>query len=309
MRIKKSYARFTIATLIAGLASVPSFCQEPKTEKSTKIIVEGTDVGEIRQKVIEELEKAGVEAKVREKVLKLLDSGNKRLQLQESGVDKQVLDLRMNRSQKLNLKDGNESVEVIIGNPSDDSSSGSVPQMRARVLKDIADQKYRIGVACNPGVEDGAGLTVQSVTPDSPAAKADLKEGDLLKSVDGNELKTVEQLVKAVQKSGSENKELTFEILRGEEMKTVKVKPAEIKDLDRIAEDIELNMPQGGFWFDRNESLKDLQDMLGSRMGNRARSGAFAFSLGTEELKEEIAALRREIQELKVMIQELKDKK
>ncbi len=309
MRIEKSYARFTIATLIAGVASVPSLCQEPKTEKSTKIVVEGTNAGEIKQKVIEELEKAGVEGKVREKVLKLLDSGNNRLQLQEAEGDKQVLDLRMNRSQRLNLRDGNENLEVIIGNSEDDSSAEGVPQMRARVLRDIADQKYRIGVACDPGREEGTGLIIQSVTPDSPAAKADLKEGDILKSVDGKELKTVEQLVKAVQKSGSEGKEMSIEILRGEETKTVKVKPAEIKDLDRIAEDIQLNMPQGGFWFDGTNNLKDLQDMLGSRMGNGARSGAFAFSFGTEELKEEIAALRREIQELKEMIRELKDKK
>lgn len=108
---------------------------------------------------------------------------------------------------------------------------------------------FYIGVNCSPadealrtqlGLGDKAGLVVDAIVPDSPAAKAGLKKFDVIHRV-GNDRQAVgevETLTKAVQAAGENS--LKLEIIRGGKTETVKVTPAkrekgrraEIKDLD-----------------------------------------------------------------------------
>src|SRR5205085_284230 len=68
-------------------------------------------------------------------------------------------------------------------------------------------------------VEDG--LTVEEVAADSPAAKAEIKKFDILVKAGDTPLKSLSDLVKAV--DASQGKEIIITIVRGGKDSTVKV--------------------------------------------------------------------------------------
>lgn len=72
-----------------------------------------------------------------------------------------------------------------------------------------------IGVVLEEEDEEGKGLRVSSVMRGFPAARAGLKEGDLLRSLNGLKVKSVRQLRTLLQ--GSEGQEVTLLVIRGEE--------------------------------------------------------------------------------------------
>jgi Ca2+-binding EF-hand superfamily protein len=76
-------------------------------------------------------------------------------------------------------------------------------------LKFVVDSegagKYWIGVAVQPR---GDGLLIEDVTPDSPAAKAGLKSGDVILAVKDTQIKDYEQLAKLVADSEGQTLEL-----------------------------------------------------------------------------------------------------
>ncbi|AMV35141.1 Putative serine protease HhoA precursor [Pirellula sp. SH-Sr6A] len=296
--------------------------EETKEEKKTTAFIvraEGNQQADIQKKVAEALEKAGVADEMKAKILKEVAVAEEKAR---QAAKKGELSAKKAEAAEKMAKDAEvQIIELHGGEPGDVvelnvTGEGGVQQrlkqLRARVLRDMADQKYRIGVACRSEMaEDGStiekpegqeGLVVESVFPDSPAAKAGVKEGDLLLKIDEKALTDVDQLMKAVQVAGKENKALHIAIARDEEKLTLEVKPAEIKDLDRVVENIELNMPSGG-WLFQGAPLQEMP-VPGVQGMNAAR--AFAFSAGDRELKMEIEKLRKEVAELKEMIRDLK---
>lgn len=75
-------------------------------------------------------------------------------------------------------------------------------------------------------VEKGCRLT--EIFPGMPAEKAGLKEGDIVTKFDGQPIKTLDELIKAVQKKKIGD-EVEVEFLRGEEVKNEKVKLASLR--------------------------------------------------------------------------------
>ena len=96
--------------------------------------------------------------------------------------------------------------------------------------------KYMIGVNCGDvpeslrahlDLDEGVGILVESVSDDSPAAKAGMKRHDILISADDNEIGEVKDLVDAVQKAGEAEKKLSVTAVRSGKVVTVKVQPTQ----------------------------------------------------------------------------------
>ncbi len=92
---------------------------------------------------------------------------------------------------------------------------------------------YWLGLECFPvdavlrshlSLGEAEGLVVEQVVPDSPAAKAELKQHDVLMKAGGKAIKTVADLVGAVDEA--KETELTFEIIRAGKPMTIKATPA-----------------------------------------------------------------------------------
>lgn len=90
-----------------------------------------------------------------------------------------------------------------------------------------------LGLECLPldaalrthlGLAEGEGLIIEQVVPDSPAAKAELKRHDVVVKAGGTAIKSLSDLVKAVDEA-KEN-ELALEIIRGGKPMTMKPTPA-----------------------------------------------------------------------------------
>jgi C-terminal processing protease CtpA/Prc len=105
---------------------------------------------------------------------------------------------------------------------------------------EAAAPAYWIGLICDPAdavlrahlkLKD-TGLVVRHVVPDAPAAKAGVKEHDLLLAVSDKEVSDVRGLVDAVEKS--EGKEITLALLRDGEKTTIKVIPAKRDKAARV---------------------------------------------------------------------------
>jgi hypothetical protein len=95
-------------------------------------------------------------------------------------------------------------------------------------------EKYWLGVECKEaspdlraqlGLEDGQGLVVARVAPDSPAEKAGLKQYDVILAVGETKLSRVLDLSKAV--SATEGKTAELRILRGGKEQLIAVTPAQ----------------------------------------------------------------------------------
>ena len=94
--------------------------------------------------------------------------------------------------------------------------------------------KYWIGAECREappelvaqlGLKEGEGLVVVRLLDDSPAAKAGLKQHDVLLSIGDTKLSHLPELIKAV--NAAEGKELSLKIVRAGKEQTIAVTPAE----------------------------------------------------------------------------------
>jgi membrane-associated protease RseP (regulator of RpoE activity) len=90
----------------------------------------------------------------------------------------------------------------------------------------------RIGVSTTPltkqladffGVADGHGVLVTAVDPDSPAAKAGLKAGDVITAVDGQKIEGAGDLARGINKQ--KDGDVTLTIVRDKNQSTLKVTP------------------------------------------------------------------------------------
>ena len=73
-----------------------------------------------------------------------------------------------------------------------------------------------------------AGVMVNEVRADSPAAKAGLKAGDIIVEVDGKEIKSDSELVRAI--SEKKDGDVTLTIVRDRNRQTIRVTPEEVKE-------------------------------------------------------------------------------
>jgi len=83
-------------------------------------------------------------------------------------------------------------------------------------------RKPRIGLQIQD-VEDGKGVTVKDVDEDSPAAKAGIKEGDVITQVNGKEIAGVDELRNEI-KDVKEGDAVKFTYKRGNKTQTADLK-------------------------------------------------------------------------------------
>ncbi len=194
-------------------------------------------------------------------------------------------------------------------------------RMKRLLQQAMGNPTYRIGVQCRPMTkdsegEDEGGVVVEAVGEDTPAAKIGIQGEDRLTKMNGEPLKSVEQLMKGVQTAGKEDKELELEVVRGEETLTLKVKPAKIEvsvQLDDLDGMTFPSHPPFGWVMPGNGAQgwivgRPMPQGGGSLPGNIAIPPQFGVIASQDELKKEIEELRKEIAELKEMIRELKKK-
>lgn len=133
------------------------------------------------------------------------------------------------------------------------------------------ERSYWIGAACFPiddavraqlGLED-EGLVIAAVVPDSPAARAGLKERDVITAIDGDEIDDVPALMAAVE--AAQGKTLKVGIVRGGKPQTVEVTPAERPSpevLRRLVEQREARRGPQAEAAERNaEQMRRLQEL------------------------------------------------
>jgi hypothetical protein len=97
----------------------------------------------------------------------------------------------------------------------------------------LVRSEYWIGLGCSPvpaalraqlGLPDDQGVVVEQVVPDSPAAKAEIKQHDVLLKAGEKPLKTVQDLIDAIE--AAKDKQLAIELIRGGKRMEIKVVPA-----------------------------------------------------------------------------------
>ncbi|HMC12065.1 MAG TPA: PDZ domain-containing protein [Pirellulaceae bacterium] len=111
-------------------------------------------------------------------------------------------------------------------------------------------------------VEDG--LTVEEVAEDSPAAKAAIKKFDILVKADDTPLKSLSDLVKAV--DASQGKEIVITIVRGGKDSTVKVAAIKRPEGERFT----LRAPQPEF----RAEIRRLEEALEGLKAKAGKDGA-----------------------------------
>jgi serine protease Do len=73
------------------------------------------------------------------------------------------------------------------------------------------------------GIADGKGVLVTSVSDNSPAAKAGLKAGDIITSIDGDKVEGAGDLARGINKN--KDGDVTLEVIRDRKQRTIKVTP------------------------------------------------------------------------------------
>ncbi len=182
----------------------------------------------------------------------------------------------------------------------------------ARTVKGLplsGGDRFVLGIALegSDGDDKEAGLVVQSIFDDSPAAKAGLKVDDIVRKVDGKRIDKVDQLIAVVQEAGKEGRKIKILVDRDGKEKEFDVMPKkEASTLSVVGQEL----PE--------ELKKALEGISGGEMkgfvlpGNA--QGAFRmFSPGSndkavEDLREQLDDLKAELKELKSMLKDLKSK-
>ena len=118
---------------------------------------------------------------------------------------------------------------------------GDLRPFTMRLPEGFAGGQFWIGAMCVPAdpalraqlnLKDHEGLVVANILPDSPAAKAGLKQFDVVTAIDGESLDSLHELMQAVHNGGE--KELKLDVIRGGKHQTIAVKPAPRPDADQV---------------------------------------------------------------------------
>ncbi|HEY9805585.1 MAG TPA: PDZ domain-containing protein, partial [Candidatus Obscuribacterales bacterium] len=81
-------------------------------------------------------------------------------------------------------------------------------------------------------VPEVSGVLVMQVMPNSPAAAAGLRRGDVIMAVGSQSVKTAEQLQRAVEQSRI-NQPLQLQVQRGEQTQQLSIRPGDLQDAAR----------------------------------------------------------------------------
>jgi hypothetical protein len=136
--------------------------------------------------------------------------------------------------------------------------------------------KYMIGVTCEPvsdelrahlDLQEGTGLIVQSVSPDSPAAKAGIEQHDILLIAEDKELTTTQDLINVVQTVGAEGKAMNLTAIRAGKEISLSVTPAErpADQLDNVilgGPDVQFQQFGPGIILDGSNPMLDMQQQI-----------------------------------------------
>jgi serine protease Do len=95
-------------------------------------------------------------------------------------------------------------------------------------------QEVTPAIAASLGLHNESGALVAVVTPNSPAAKAGLKQGDVILSFDGSEIGKLHDLPRLVAETPA-NKEAAMTVWRSGQKKNVEVKVGELSDNEKVA--------------------------------------------------------------------------
>lgn len=333
-----SFDRFNLASLIgsasklACLMAVAAICTAPlsaqQASKETKRsstrqiktdavdgklkIVDGNgkvhviDLGDDNQGFVLEqhVESDGQQQKKTQKAYIITSDG------QQKEIDLEELNLSGDQGGRIILRAG------------DDENAIALPQrfLSLNNLEFGSGQDFMIGVNCSE-LSDGIkanlklnhGLMVDEVVEEGPAAEAGVKQYDILVEIDGDDLKNIDQLVEAVQKSGEKETSLDIEALRAGDKMTITIKPEK-----RSSSGVFRFSIPGDFQFNDAEGRIRLKEMFpeGGKLGNEfsfERFGpgiiqGFRANANADEMTAEMAELKKQIAELKKQIQEMKDK-
>lgn len=150
--------------------------------------------------------------------------------------EKQVIELGGD-IEKLMQRDGNEFLLRMM--PMLENQDERLRLPGRMFFSQQAGRKYMIGISCSTvsdelrahlDLEDEVGLVVSGDPSDgSPAAEAGIEKHDILVYADQDELRSIEDLVEAVQKAGEEDREISLTLVRRGKEIGVDVKPAERK--------------------------------------------------------------------------------
>jgi C-terminal processing protease CtpA/Prc len=202
---------------------------------------------------------------------------------------------------------------------------------------------YRVGIGCKVKDEGDsqAGLEIETVFEDTPAAKAGLKPGDRLISIDSQPIHSHDDIVAAVQKAGEANRTVQVEAMRGTESMKVEIKPEQTA----LAEmNIELFQPgwqpgspfRGQAWVmpqlpndgsqlwndpkiqerirdavkDAMETARRATDDRGSARGSRKENASAEEQneKNIDKLQNELREVQKNLEEMKETIKKLTDK-
>ncbi len=123
-----------------------------------------------------------------------------------------------------------------------EADNGAAQSRRGELLREEAERQLRRAVqrASSQSVRFAIGvmleqsddsdserqLVISDVFPGSPAAEADLQSGDVIHKIDGEAVTDAADVTRRVDQAGQEQKSLTLEIVRDDEVLTVEVKPS-----------------------------------------------------------------------------------
>lgn len=244
-----------------GLAPNVTLSQDTEAKESPKVKVEilNQDGESIQQKVV----KAETKLKEPMKGVIRVESKDGKLTLIDGNGDQQELkvdnarSIIVNRSVQSTNKNGQKETNVIgkaiiVGSDGtrreiDFDNVGELnvqmPDIDLFVPKNGGvfqfssnDNRFMIGVSCEPvgkamasqlQLTSGVGLVVVDLDDSSAAAKAGIKQHDILMYAGQNELKSLDGLIKAIQKSGKDKQALQLTLIRGGEEQSVEVMPVE----------------------------------------------------------------------------------
>jgi len=139
-------------------------------------------------------------------------------------------------------------------------ADGSVQRAYLGVLPQVVDQS----MADYYGMERPRGVLITQVNDDTPAAKAKLRDGDIILAVDGREIKNPSMLRNVISLSEVGHK-AELEILRDGKPKTVKVK------LEAFPEEVQVAAANP---HNQNEEDDTLEGVTVRELSSRARSMA-----------------------------------
>jgi hypothetical protein len=139
-------------------------------------------------------------------------------------------------AQEIAVPDGNsgetKKVQITRARRIDQLGQNLVPM--ALQIAGAETGKFWVGVECREaqpelraqlGLDDGQGLVVVHVAEDSPAAKAGIKQHDVVVSAGDAKLGRPQDLVKAVE--ATDGKEITLKVFRSGKEKTIQIAPGE----------------------------------------------------------------------------------